>query len=69
MTREQGRFLLECPCFLLGWICTGTEGSCYLEPFFLFLERKQHGLGVVKSGKTGIISLVRRHADFITTFG
>ena len=65
MTREQGRFLLERSCFLLGCSRIGTEGRCALESFYIFLEWKQQDLGVVKSGKTGIISLVRCKADMI----
>ena len=62
MTREQGRFLLERSCFLLGCICFVTEGRCFSESFYVFLEWKAHGLGVVKSGDIGIIFLVRRQA-------
>ena len=65
MTREQGRFLLERSCFLWGCIRIETEGRCFSESFYFFLEWKQHDLGVVKSGKTGIIFLVRRQADVI----
>lgn len=65
MTCEQGRFLLERSCFLLGCICIVKEGSCSSESFYIFLEWKQHDLGVVKSRETGIISLVRRQADVI----
>ena len=60
MTCEQGRFLLERSCFLLGLIRNVTEGRCPSDPFHIFSEGKHHGLGVVNSGKTGIISLVRR---------
>ena len=65
MTREQGRFLLERSCFLLGYIPVVTEGSCSSESFYVFLEWKQHDLGVVKSAEIGIIFLVRRQADII----
>ena len=64
MTREQGRFLLERSCFLLGCICMETGAGCFSEQYHIFLEWKQHDLGVVKSRETGIISLVRFHADF-----
>ena len=59
MTYEQGRFLLERSCFLLGCTPVATERCCSLESFYIFLERKQHGLGIVKSGETGIIFLAR----------
>ena len=65
MTREQGRFLSERSCFLLGCIRIVTEGRCFSESFYVFLEWKAHGLGVVKSEKTGIIFRVRRQADFL----
>lgn len=65
MTREQGRFLLERSCFLLGCICIVTEGRCFSESFYIFLEWKQHDLGIVKSEKIGIIFLVRWQADVI----
>lgn len=67
MTREQGRFLSERSCFLLGCIRIVTEGRCFSESFHIFLEWKQHDLGVVKSGETGIIFLVRGKADVIKT--
>lgn len=63
MTREQGRFLLERSCFLLDCIRIVAEGRCFSELFYIFSEWKQQGLGVVKSGKTDIISLVRQKAD------
>ena len=52
-------------CFLLGYIRIATEGRCFSESYHIFLEWKQQDLGVVKSGKTGIISLVRWQADVI----
>ena len=65
MTREQGRFLLERSCFLLGCIPAAMEGSCFSEQFRIFSDWKQQDLGIVKTGKTDIISLVRRQADVI----
>lgn len=56
---------MERPCFLLGCIPVVTAGRCSLESFHIFLEWKQHDLGVVKSGKIDIISLVRWRADTI----
>ena len=56
---------MERPCFLLGCICIETEEDCFSEQYDIFLEWKQHDLGVVKSGKIGIISLVRCKADTI----
>ena len=68
MTREQGRFLLERPCFLLGCIWIETGADCFSERSYIFSEWKQHDLGVVKSGETGIIFLVRRQADIMKGF-
>ena len=67
MTRKQGRFLLDRSCFLLGCIRIVTEGRCFSESFHIFLEWKQHDLGVVKSEETGIIFLVRRQANVINS--
>ena len=52
-------------CFLLGYIRIVAEGSCSSDSYHIFLEWKQHDLGVVKSGDIGIIFLVRRQADVI----
>ena len=68
MTREQGRFLWERPCFLLGCISIVTEGCCSSESFYIFLEWKQRDLGIVKSVETGIIFLVRRQAAVIKNY-
>ena len=65
MTREQGCFLLERPCFLLGCICIETEEDCFSESYDIYLEWKWNAWGIVKSGDIGIIFIVRWKADFI----
>ena len=56
---------MERSCFPLGGRRIETDRVSLLEQSGIVPEWKSHGLGIVKSGKTGIISIVRCKADMI----